>query len=109
MRVKGRTAEDRELAKFVFGVGLKAVAAMREAREALQAATLDAAELLGRDSDFGSVEAGKVADLVLLDNNPLEDIASTLSIRAVIFGGRLLTREALDQILQQVEARAALH
>ena len=57
--------------------------------EALRAATVDAAALLG-DADGGAIAAGKRADLVLLDGDPLADIANTRKIRAVVYGGRLL-------------------
>ena len=57
--------------------------------EALRAATLHAAALLG-DADAGTIAAGKRADLVLLDGDPLADIANTRKIRAVVYGGRLL-------------------
>jgi imidazolonepropionase-like amidohydrolase len=73
--------------------------------EALQTATRNAAEYLGR-SDSGTVEKGKVADLVLLDANPLVSIDNTRKISAVIVNGRLLDRKALDLILAQVEAAA---
>ena len=56
--------------------------------EALQAATILPAEFLGRTKDFGTVEVGKVADLVLLDADPMEDISHTRKIRAVIVGGK---------------------
>ena len=57
--------------------------------EALQAATLNPARFLGREHDFGTVAAGKIADLVLLDANPLEDISNTRKIAAVVYGGKL--------------------
>lgn len=71
--------------------------------KALQAATLGPARFLGRTDDFGTVEEGKVADLVLLDANPLEDIANTQWINAVVLNGRLLDRVALDAMLAEVE------
>ena len=74
--------------------------------EALRAATLDPARYAGREADFGTVEAGKVADLVLLDADPLADIAHTQRIRAVVFGGDLYDREALDGIQAVVRRRA---
>jgi len=75
--------------------------------EALRTATINPARFLGVTDSLGSVEPGKVADLVLLDANPLADIANTKRIRAVIQGGRLLNRGALDAMLAQARARAA--
>ncbi len=77
--------------------------------EALQTATLNPAKFLGRLSDFGTVEKGKIADLVLLDANPLEDIRSTRRIFGVVLNGRYLSRTDLDRILAGVEAYAAGH
>ncbi len=56
--------------------------------EALQAATLSPAKFLGRTETFGTIQAGRTADLVLLDANPLEDISHTRKISAVVLGGR---------------------
>ncbi len=66
--------------------------------EALEAATVVPAEFLGR-SDFGTLAAGKRADLVLLSANPLDQIRNTNTIEAVIFGGRWLDRSTLDAML----------
>jgi imidazolonepropionase-like amidohydrolase len=74
--------------------------------EALQTATLNPARFLGREKDFGSIAPGKLADLVLLDANPLEDIRNTTKINSVVSNGRLLDRNALDQRLTQVQAIA---
>ena len=75
--------------------------------EALQTATRNPAEFLGRLSDMGTVESGKIADLVLLDANPLDDILNTRKIRAVVLAGRYFSRDDLDQMLHQVEVAAA--
>lgn len=74
--------------------------------EALQTATRNAAEYLGTLNSLGTVEKGKLADLVLLDANPLESIDNTRKISAVVVNGRLLDRKALDSILAKVEAAA---
>ena len=71
--------------------------------EALQTATRNPAIFLGKLADFGTVAEGKVADLVLLDANPLDDIRNTRKIAAVVAGGRLYTRADLDRILAGVE------
>jgi imidazolonepropionase-like amidohydrolase len=63
--------------------------------EALRTATLDAARALGYASELGSIEAGKLADLVVLDGDPLEDIGALRRIRAVVSGGRYLPLDTL--------------
>jgi imidazolonepropionase-like amidohydrolase len=77
------------------------------AREALQTATLRPAQFLGMDDRGGRVAEGALADLVLLDANPLDDIASTRRIRAVVANGRFFSRADLDAMLCRVERRAA--
>jgi hypothetical protein len=72
--------------------------------DALRAATLLPARFLGRERDHGNVAAGMVADLVLLEANPLEDIRATTRIDAVVFGGELLDRAQLDAVLAGVKA-----
>ena len=74
--------------------------------EALRAATLAPAQFLGREKDFGTIAPGKVADLVLLDADPLADIRNTQKIQAVMLNGRLLDRKALDALLSRLEASA---
>jgi imidazolonepropionase-like amidohydrolase len=75
--------------------------------QALQTATRNPAQFLGRLDDLGTVEVGKIADLVLLDANPLDDIANTKKIRAVVLNGRYFDRAALDRLLDGVAAAAA--
>jgi imidazolonepropionase-like amidohydrolase len=77
--------------------------------EALQTATLNPARFLGKSDELGTVEIGKVADLVLLDANPLEDIHNTRRIAAVVSNGRYFSRERLDRILVDIEAYARTH
>ncbi len=57
--------------------------------EALQTATLNPAKFMGKTDTYGTVQVGRVADLVLLDMNPLEDISHTRKIHAVVLGGKL--------------------
>jgi len=75
--------------------------------EALRTSTLRATEFLGVQHDFGSVEEGKVANLVLLDGNPADDIRNTQKIRAVILRGKFLDRENLDKLLAREKASVA--
>ncbi len=56
---------------------------------ALQAGTIDGARYLGLDGDLGSIEAGKLADLIVLDENPLEQIEHSRRLRYILFNGRL--------------------
>ncbi len=74
--------------------------------QALQTATLNAAEFLGQAGSLGTVTPGKIADVVLLDANPLEAIENIRRIRAVVTDGRLLDRAALDAMLAAVEGAA---
>ena len=82
------------------------VAAGMTPHAALQTATINPARYLGRETTLGSIAPGKSADLVLLDANPLEDIANVGRIRAVVTAGRFLDRPALDQLLAQAKAAA---
>lgn len=82
------------------------VAAGLSPAEALRAGTWNAAEFLGRTDRFGSVEAGKAADLLLVGGNPLEDVGHLRDLRAVVFRGELLDRAALDALLAEAEAAA---
>jgi len=74
--------------------------------EALQTATRNPADFLGRN-DSGIIAAGNRADLVLLDANPLEDIANTRRISSVVLKGKYLSRVKLDSMLSSARAAAA--
>jgi tetratricopeptide (TPR) repeat protein len=74
--------------------------------EALRAATLNPARFQGKEKDLGTIDKGKIADLVLLDANPLDEIDNTKKIAAVVSAGKLYSRAALDQMLARVEAVA---
>ncbi len=73
----------------------------------LRAATLGAAEYLGATDSLGTVARGKLADLVLLDADPLQDIGNVRRIHAVVADGRLLVRQDLDDLLAQARAAAS--
>jgi imidazolonepropionase-like amidohydrolase len=74
--------------------------------EALQTATLNPARFFQIEDKFGTIEKGKIADLVLIDGNPLEDIRNTQKIAAVILNGRYISRAELQKMLQKVEDSA---
>jgi imidazolonepropionase-like amidohydrolase len=69
---------------------------------ALRAATWNAAEFLHIDRDYGSIEPGKVADLVILDADPLIAVRNTTRIRAVFRRGQLIDDQALRSLLDRV-------
>ena len=82
------------------------VAAGFSPAEALQTATLNPAKFLGMEDRLGTIEKGKLADMVLLDANPLEDIRNTQKISGVVANGRYFSRADLDKMLAGVEAAA---
>lgn len=69
-------------------------------REALYAATVRPAEFFGLSGEMGTVEEGRLADLVLLAADPLEDITNTRTVRGVVTKGKFLDREALDRLVR---------
>ncbi len=74
--------------------------------EALQTATVNPAKYLNLTDSLGTIKKGKLADLVLLEANPLDDIGNTKRIAAVVFDGRYLSKKALEKMLADVEAVA---
>ncbi|MET0339319.1 MAG: amidohydrolase family protein [Caulobacter sp.] len=66
--------------------------------EALESATIVNARYLGLDRDLGSIEVGKVADLLVLDADPLSDVRNTLSVSKVMIDGKLYDAMSLDRI-----------
>jgi imidazolonepropionase-like amidohydrolase/Tol biopolymer transport system component len=73
--------------------------------EALRAATVDGARYLGLDGDLGSIEKGRLADLIVLDRNPLENIRNSESIAMVMLNGRLYEARTLNEIGDHPRAR----
>ncbi len=78
--------------------------------EALLATTLNNAKVLGKEDELGTIEAGKYADLVILDADPLLDITNTQEIHLVIKGGLVLDPDVLlEENLEQFGARGERH
>jgi imidazolonepropionase-like amidohydrolase len=75
--------------------------------ETIVAATSSSARLLKREKELGTIQTGKLADMVLLDANPLQDITNTRRINAVIVNGRLMDRKTLDDLLARMAAANA--
>jgi imidazolonepropionase-like amidohydrolase len=73
-------------------------------RQALYAATVEPAEFLGLSRDLGSVEPRKIADLVVLDGDPLQDIRNTRKIHTVVTRGRVISPAARQKMLADVAA-----
>ena len=76
-------------------------------QQALAASVVNGPAFLGKAADFGALAAGKVADILLLERNPLEDIRATRAIHGLVLRGRHLDRAALDRLLAEAEARAS--
>lgn len=74
---------------------------------ALQTATYNPARFLGKEKEMGTIEKGKIADLVLLEANPLEDIKNTTKIAAVVYDGRLFPKASIVAMLANAEALAS--
>lgn len=75
-------------------------------REAIRTATYNPALFLGRERDLGTIESGKLADMVLLEANPLVDIRNLRKISALVYDGAYYDRAALDAMLGKVERLA---
>lgn len=75
--------------------------------QALATATLTGPAWFGLGDQYGAVEAGRMADLLLLDANPLADIAATKSTHMVVLRGKVIDRAALDHMLADVRAKVA--
>lgn len=71
----------------------------------LKIATVNGAQFMGQWRDYGSIAEGKMADLVVLSRNPLDDIAATQAINSVIYQGKLFDRAALDAVLESAASQ----
>ncbi|ATB41396.1 hypothetical protein CYFUS_006862 [Cystobacter fuscus] len=74
--------------------------------QAIQSATLEPARYLGMQDSLGTVEQGKVADLMVLDANPLDDIRNTTRIHSVVVRGRFISAEERREFLSDLETLA---
>jgi hypothetical protein len=74
--------------------------------EALQTATINAAKCAGRLDSLGTIEEGKIADLILLEENPLLSIENTKKINSVFYNGKYFDRTKLDKILDNLRKLA---
>ena len=74
--------------------------------EALKTATINPAIYFSRENDFGTIDKGKIASMVVLDKNPLEDIRNTTSIHMVILRGSMMDRRQLESMLEKIRSTA---
>jgi len=76
---------------------------------ALRAATLNGAEYLGMDEHLGSITVGKLADLIILDKNPLDKIENSDSVNMTVINGVVYDADSMDQIWPQQVPRGTFH
>ncbi|WP_223033206.1 amidohydrolase family protein [Hanstruepera marina] len=77
--------------------------------EALKAATINGAEYIGISNDVGTLEVGKLADLIVLDKNPLEDIRNSESVKYTMINGRLYDTETMNEIGNEPKERSLFY
>jgi imidazolonepropionase-like amidohydrolase len=73
--------------------------------DALRAATVLGARIIGLEQDLGTIEPGKMADLVVLDADPLEDIRNSAAIRYVVKNGVVYSGDTLSELLPEPQVR----
>ena len=61
--------------------------------QAIQAATINVAKAFRKDKDFGTVEPGKIADIIVVDGDPLKDVWATQNVKLVVLGGKIVDHE----------------
>jgi imidazolonepropionase-like amidohydrolase/Tol biopolymer transport system component len=77
--------------------------------QALRAGTLAGAQYLGLDRDIGSLEVGKLADLIVLDKNPLEDLRNSASVRYTMVNGRVFDAATMNEVGNTPRVRAKFY
>jgi imidazolonepropionase-like amidohydrolase len=77
--------------------------------EAIRSGTLSGAEYLGLDKDIGSLEPGKLADLIVMEENPLDNIQNSETIRYVMKNGRLYDAKTMDEIGNHPKKRSKFY
>ncbi|GAA4812670.1 bifunctional TolB-family protein/amidohydrolase [Marinicella pacifica] len=75
----------------------------------IKASTIDGAKYIGMDKDLGSLKAGKLADLVILNQDPLKDIETSDDIHQVMLNGRLYDVDSMNQIYPKEKQRWAFY
>ena len=75
------------------------------ALQAIRSATLNGAEHLGMGKEIGSLENGKLADMIILDANPLDDIRNTEKIKYVIINGRVYDSATMNETISREKSR----
>ena len=73
--------------------------------DALRSSTLNGSNFLKKDSDYGSISEGKIADLVFLNSDPLKDIKNTTDIELVIKQGKVYSKQTLDSLLNSARTK----
>ncbi|HXB35658.1 MAG TPA: amidohydrolase family protein, partial [Puia sp.] len=73
--------------------------------QVLQTATINPAKFLYKDKDLGTVNVGKLADLVVLDDNPLTEIRNTQKINAVIVDGKFISKADIGRMLDGLKRK----
>ena len=76
---------------------------------ALKAATINGAVYLGMDDDLGSIEAGKLADIAVMDRNPLEQIENSDSVSLTVINGVVYDANTMDQLWPQEVQRGKFY